>query len=135
MELVQRDQNQTGGGPVSLSTCVPFESIFKVVPVQTVIFLFFYGKSFLLLEIMFFWFNIKFSTKYLFKNHSFLFLLKLTFILKYKEEIKTYIVFPSLQLYICDDNRRANEYDFKKALDLLEYIDEVTSCLFYWTVV
>lgn len=33
----------------------------------------------------------------------------------------------SLQLYICDDNRRANEYDFKKALDLLEYIDEVTS--------
>lgn len=35
---------------------------------------------------------------------------------------------PSLQLYICDDNRRANEYDFKKALDLLEYIDEVTSC-------
>lgn len=35
----------------------------------------------------------------------------------------------SLQLYICDDNRRANEYDFKKALDLLEYINEVTS----WT--
>lgn len=34
----------------------------------------------------------------------------------------------SLQLYICDDNRRANEYDFKKALDLLEYIEEVTSC-------
>lgn len=33
-----------------------------------------------------------------------------------------------LQLYICDDNRRANEYDFKKALDLLEYIEEVTSC-------
>lgn len=32
----------------------------------------------------------------------------------------------SPQLYICDDNRRANEYDFKKALDLLEYIDEVT---------
>uniref|UniRef100_A0A3Q4GF43 Nuclear pore complex protein Nup133 n=1 Tax=Neolamprologus brichardi TaxID=32507 RepID=A0A3Q4GF43_NEOBR len=30
-----------------------------------------------------------------------------------------------IQLYICDDNRRANEYDFKKALDLLEYIDEV----------
>uniref|UniRef100_A0A8C4NSG6 Nuclear pore complex protein Nup133 n=1 Tax=Dicentrarchus labrax TaxID=13489 RepID=A0A8C4NSG6_DICLA len=29
-----------------------------------------------------------------------------------------------IQLYICDDNRRANEYDFKKALDLLEYIDE-----------
>uniref|UniRef100_A0A8C7TKF8 Nucleoporin 133 n=1 Tax=Oncorhynchus mykiss TaxID=8022 RepID=A0A8C7TKF8_ONCMY len=29
-----------------------------------------------------------------------------------------------LLLYICDDNRRANEYDFKKALDLLEYIDE-----------
>lgn len=38
-------------------------------------------------------------------------------------------MFPSLQLYICDENRRANEYDFKKALDLLEYIDEVTSCL------
>ncbi|XP_051939725.1 nuclear pore complex protein Nup133 isoform X2 [Hippocampus zosterae] len=29
-----------------------------------------------------------------------------------------------VQLYICDDNRRANEYDFKKALDLLRYIDE-----------
>lgn len=29
-----------------------------------------------------------------------------------------------IQLYICDDNRRANEYDFKKALDLLEYLDE-----------
>ncbi|KAM9792215.1 nuclear pore complex protein Nup133 [Neosynchiropus ocellatus] len=29
-----------------------------------------------------------------------------------------------IQLYICDDNRRANEYDFKKALDLLEYIDK-----------
>lgn len=29
-----------------------------------------------------------------------------------------------IELYICDDNRRANEYDFKKALDLLEYIDE-----------
>ncbi|XP_061626192.1 nuclear pore complex protein Nup133 [Phyllopteryx taeniolatus] len=29
-----------------------------------------------------------------------------------------------VQLYICDDNRRANEYDFKKALDLLHYIQE-----------
>ncbi|KAL2086993.1 hypothetical protein ACEWY4_018052 [Coilia grayii] len=29
-----------------------------------------------------------------------------------------------INLYICDDNRRANEYDFKKALDLLDYIDE-----------
>ncbi|KAL1005970.1 hypothetical protein UPYG_G00066290 [Umbra pygmaea] len=29
-----------------------------------------------------------------------------------------------INLYICDDNRRANEYDFKKALDLLEYIEE-----------
>ncbi|XP_058496946.1 nuclear pore complex protein Nup133 isoform X2 [Solea solea] len=29
-----------------------------------------------------------------------------------------------IQLYICDDNRGANEYDYKKALDLLEYIDE-----------
>lgn len=29
-----------------------------------------------------------------------------------------------IELYICDDNRRANEYDFKKALDLLEYIEE-----------
>ncbi|XP_077575977.1 nuclear pore complex protein Nup133 isoform X1 [Stigmatopora nigra] len=29
-----------------------------------------------------------------------------------------------VQLYICEDNRRANEYDFKKALDLLEYIQE-----------
>lgn len=28
-------------------------------------------------------------------------------------------------MYISDENRRANEYDFKKALDLLEYIDEV----------
>lgn len=41
----------------------------------------------------------------------------------------SYFFLPSsLQLYICDDNRRANEYDFKKALDLLEYVDEVTSC-------
>ncbi|XP_028828633.1 nuclear pore complex protein Nup133 [Denticeps clupeoides] len=29
-----------------------------------------------------------------------------------------------INLYICDDNRRADEYDFKKALDLLDYIDE-----------
>ncbi|KAF6073549.1 nucleoporin 133 [Phyllostomus discolor] len=29
-----------------------------------------------------------------------------------------------IHLYICEENRRANEYDFKKALDLLEYIDE-----------
>uniref|UniRef100_A0A7N6AH72 Nuclear pore complex protein Nup133 n=1 Tax=Anabas testudineus TaxID=64144 RepID=A0A7N6AH72_ANATE len=29
-----------------------------------------------------------------------------------------------IQLYISDDNRGANEYDFKKALDLLEYINE-----------
>uniref|UniRef100_A0A8D2B3T8 Nuclear pore complex protein Nup133 n=1 Tax=Sciurus vulgaris TaxID=55149 RepID=A0A8D2B3T8_SCIVU len=29
-----------------------------------------------------------------------------------------------ISLYICDENRRANEYDFKKALDLLEYIEE-----------
>ncbi|XP_004453427.2 nuclear pore complex protein Nup133 [Dasypus novemcinctus] len=29
-----------------------------------------------------------------------------------------------IELYICEENRRANEYDFKKALDLLEYIDE-----------
>uniref|UniRef100_A0A8D3BKD8 Nuclear pore complex protein Nup133 n=1 Tax=Scophthalmus maximus TaxID=52904 RepID=A0A8D3BKD8_SCOMX len=29
-----------------------------------------------------------------------------------------------IQLYICDDNRGANEYDYKKALDLLEYIDQ-----------
>ncbi|XP_030636232.1 nuclear pore complex protein Nup133 [Chanos chanos] len=29
-----------------------------------------------------------------------------------------------INLYICDENRDANEYDFKKALDLLEYIDE-----------
>lgn len=28
-------------------------------------------------------------------------------------------------MFIYDENRRANEYDFKKALDLLEYIDEV----------
>ncbi|EPY81967.1 hypothetical protein CB1_000692043 [Camelus ferus] len=27
-----------------------------------------------------------------------------------------------ISLYICEENRRANEYDFKKALDLLEYI-------------
>uniref|UniRef100_A0A1A7XUQ0 Nucleoporin 133 n=2 Tax=Iconisemion striatum TaxID=60296 RepID=A0A1A7XUQ0_9TELE len=32
-----------------------------------------------------------------------------------------------IQLYICDDNRRANEYDFKKALDLLEYIHKEDS--------
>ncbi|KAG8583132.1 hypothetical protein GDO81_008293 [Engystomops pustulosus] len=29
-----------------------------------------------------------------------------------------------VKLYISDENRRANEYDFKKALDLLEYINE-----------
>ncbi|XP_072513752.1 nuclear pore complex protein Nup133 [Salminus brasiliensis] len=29
-----------------------------------------------------------------------------------------------INLYICDENRGANEYDFKKALDLLEYLDE-----------
>lgn len=29
-----------------------------------------------------------------------------------------------IQLYISEENRRANEYDFKKALDLLEYIIE-----------
>ncbi|KAM9686677.1 nuclear pore complex protein Nup133 isoform 2-T2 [Trichechus inunguis] len=29
-----------------------------------------------------------------------------------------------ISLYICEENRRANEYDFKKALDLLEYINE-----------
>ncbi|KAM3931156.1 nuclear pore complex protein Nup133 [Leptodactylus fuscus] len=29
-----------------------------------------------------------------------------------------------IKLYISEDNRRANEYDFKKALDLLEYINE-----------
>ncbi|KAL4593563.1 hypothetical protein GN956_G26517 [Arapaima gigas] len=30
-----------------------------------------------------------------------------------------------INLYIADENRTANEYDFKKALDLLEYIDKV----------
>ncbi|XP_068258268.1 nuclear pore complex protein Nup133 isoform X2 [Nyctibius grandis] len=29
-----------------------------------------------------------------------------------------------IDMYICDENKRANEYDFKKALDLLEYIYE-----------
>ncbi|KAK7161188.1 hypothetical protein R3I94_004004 [Phoxinus phoxinus] len=29
-----------------------------------------------------------------------------------------------ITLYICDENRGANEYDFKKALDLLEYLEE-----------
>lgn len=29
-----------------------------------------------------------------------------------------------LQLYTCEDNVVANEYDFKKALDLLEYVKE-----------
>ncbi|XP_060755074.1 nuclear pore complex protein Nup133 [Neoarius graeffei] len=29
-----------------------------------------------------------------------------------------------INLYICDENRGADEYDFKKALDLLEYIDK-----------
>uniref|UniRef100_A0A8C1NCG3 Nuclear pore complex protein Nup133 n=1 Tax=Cyprinus carpio TaxID=7962 RepID=A0A8C1NCG3_CYPCA len=31
-----------------------------------------------------------------------------------------------INLYICDENRGANEYDFKKALDLLEYLEEVS---------
>uniref|UniRef100_A0A8C2KYT7 Nucleoporin 133 n=1 Tax=Cyprinus carpio TaxID=7962 RepID=A0A8C2KYT7_CYPCA len=29
-----------------------------------------------------------------------------------------------IELYICNENRGANEYDFKKALDLLEYLEE-----------
>ncbi|XP_005993406.1 nuclear pore complex protein Nup133 [Latimeria chalumnae] len=29
-----------------------------------------------------------------------------------------------IKLYICDENRNANEYDFKKALDLLDFIGE-----------
>ncbi|XP_062865729.1 nuclear pore complex protein Nup133 isoform X2 [Trichomycterus rosablanca] len=29
-----------------------------------------------------------------------------------------------IELYICDENRGANEYDFKKALDLLQYVDK-----------
>lgn len=29
-----------------------------------------------------------------------------------------------IELYICEENERANEYDFKKALDLLDYIQE-----------
>jgi hypothetical protein len=29
-----------------------------------------------------------------------------------------------LQLYICDENSTATEYDFKKALDLLSYIED-----------
>ncbi|ROL52045.1 Nuclear pore complex protein Nup133 [Anabarilius grahami] len=29
-----------------------------------------------------------------------------------------------INLYICNENRGANEYDFKKALDLLEYLEE-----------
>lgn len=29
-----------------------------------------------------------------------------------------------ISLYVCEENRRANEYDFKKALDLLEYVEE-----------
>uniref|UniRef100_A0A8C1XI32 Nuclear pore complex protein Nup133 n=1 Tax=Cyprinus carpio TaxID=7962 RepID=A0A8C1XI32_CYPCA len=31
-----------------------------------------------------------------------------------------------IELYICNENRGANEYDFKKALDLLEYLEEVS---------
>ncbi|XP_063297517.1 nuclear pore complex protein Nup133-like [Pelobates fuscus] len=31
-----------------------------------------------------------------------------------------------IKLYISEENRKANEYDFKKALDLLDYIDEET---------
>ncbi|XP_043926669.1 nuclear pore complex protein Nup133 [Protopterus annectens] len=30
-----------------------------------------------------------------------------------------------IELYVCEENERANEYDFKKALDLLDYIHEV----------
>ena len=29
-----------------------------------------------------------------------------------------------LQLYICDENSTATEYDFKKALELLAFIDD-----------
>ncbi|XP_073527636.1 nuclear pore complex protein Nup133 [Phyllobates terribilis] len=44
-----------------------------------------------------------------------------------KWEANVLPVFSPLQLvelYISEENRRANEYDFKKALDLLEYISE-----------
>jgi len=33
-------------------------------------------------------------------------------------------LFFSLQLYICDENSTATEYDFKKALELLAFIDD-----------
>ncbi|XP_075718631.1 nuclear pore complex protein Nup133 [Rhinoderma darwinii] len=42
-------------------------------------------------------------------------------------ELNVLPVLPPLELvklYISEENRRANEYDFKKALDLLEYINE-----------
>jgi len=29
-----------------------------------------------------------------------------------------------LQLYVCDENSTATEYDFKKALELLAFIDD-----------
>lgn len=34
------------------------------------------------------------------------------------------------QLYISEENRKANENDFKKALDLLDYIQEVRTQYF-----
>jgi hypothetical protein len=41
----------------------------------------------------------------------------------------SYIIY-YLQHYISDINIDANEYDFKKALDLLQYIDRVSGLVY-----
>ena len=38
--------------------------------------------------------------------------------------VSMYYIF---QLYICDENTTATEYDFKKALDLMQFIDSVST--------
>ena len=35
-------------------------------------------------------------------------------------------IYHIFQLYICDENTTATEYDFKKALDLMQFIDSVS---------
>uniref|UniRef100_A0A3Q3X1Q8 Nucleoporin Nup133/Nup155-like C-terminal domain-containing protein n=1 Tax=Mola mola TaxID=94237 RepID=A0A3Q3X1Q8_MOLML len=64
------------------------------------------------------------ETRYFVKKKTLHRLFKLTLLFYKLTFLPNFLAHNLIQLYICDDNRRANEYDFKKALDLLEYIDE-----------
>ena len=46
------------------------------------------------------------------------------YVFAFKEVIILFLYI--FQLYICDENTTATEYDFKKALDLLQFIDSVS---------